>query len=90
MTTAAVKLIENVIILEVENLLQDWPMYVINFTAENTGPQKLILHLKNASKYVRIDSDDEDETVVSEHRISIIGSLDIQSFWSGRTIACSI
>ncbi|KAI5986012.1 hypothetical protein EDC04DRAFT_2913530 [Pisolithus marmoratus] len=67
MTTAAVKLIENVIILEVENLLQDWPVYVINFTVENTGPQKLILHLKNTSKYVRIDSDDEDETVVSEH-----------------------
>ncbi|KAI6037988.1 hypothetical protein EDC04DRAFT_2604400 [Pisolithus marmoratus] len=67
MTTAAVKLIENIIILEVENLLQDWPMYVINFMAENTGPQKLILHLKNVSKYVRIDSDDEDETVVSEH-----------------------
>ncbi|KAI5980989.1 hypothetical protein EDC04DRAFT_2617743 [Pisolithus marmoratus] len=68
MTTAAVKLIKNVIILEVENLLQDWPAYVINFMAENTGPQKLILHLKNASKYLRIDSDDEDETVVSEHR----------------------
>ncbi|KAI5990587.1 hypothetical protein EDC04DRAFT_2911896 [Pisolithus marmoratus] len=67
MTTATVKLVENVIILEVENLLQDWPMYVINFMAENTGPQKLILHLKNASKYVRIDSDNEDKTVVSEH-----------------------
>ncbi|KAI6028164.1 hypothetical protein EDC04DRAFT_2605814 [Pisolithus marmoratus] len=53
-------LIENIIILEVENLLQDWPVYVINFMAENTGPQ-------NASKYVRIDSDNEDETVVSEH-----------------------
>ncbi|KAI6021194.1 hypothetical protein EDC04DRAFT_2901383 [Pisolithus marmoratus] len=67
MTTTTIKLIENIIILEVENLLQDWPAYVINFMAENTGPQKLILHLKNASKYVRIDSDDEDETVVSEH-----------------------
>ncbi|KAI6025527.1 hypothetical protein EDC04DRAFT_2606227 [Pisolithus marmoratus] len=67
MTTTTVKLVKNIIILKVENLLQDWPTYVINFMVENTGPQRLILHLKNASKYVRIDSDDEDEAVVSEH-----------------------
>ncbi|KAI6109373.1 hypothetical protein EDD16DRAFT_1614316 [Pisolithus croceorrhizus] len=68
MTTPAVKLIENVIILKVDNIMQDWPTYVINFTAENTSPQKMILHLKNATKSVRIDSDDEDEVTVSEYR----------------------
>ncbi|KAI6094451.1 hypothetical protein EV401DRAFT_2050035 [Pisolithus croceorrhizus] len=68
MTTPAVKLIENVIILEVDNIMQDWPAYVINFTAKNTGPQKMILHLKNATKSVRIDSDDEDKATLSEYR----------------------
>ncbi|KAI6112795.1 hypothetical protein F5141DRAFT_1214106 [Pisolithus sp. B1] len=68
MTTPAVKLIENVIILKVDNIMQDWPTYVINFMAENTGPQKMILHLKNTTKSVRIDSDDEDEATVSEYR----------------------
>ncbi|KIK17841.1 hypothetical protein PISMIDRAFT_14806 [Pisolithus microcarpus 441] len=61
MTPATVKLVENVIVLEVDNIMQDWPAYVINFTAENTGPQ-------NASKSIRIDSDDEDEATVSEYR----------------------
>ncbi|KAI6137349.1 hypothetical protein F5141DRAFT_1060187 [Pisolithus sp. B1] len=64
MTTPAVKLIENVIILEVDNIMQDWPAYVINFTAENTGPQ-------NVTKSIRIDSDDEDEATVSEYHMSL-------------------
>ncbi|KAI6038170.1 hypothetical protein EDC04DRAFT_2896781 [Pisolithus marmoratus] len=56
-----VKIIENVIVLEVNNLLEGWPAYVINFTPEDTGPHKIILHLRNPSKYVTLDTDDEDE-----------------------------
>ncbi|KAI6006781.1 hypothetical protein EDD15DRAFT_2357811 [Pisolithus albus] len=56
-----VKLMENVIILEVENILEGWPAYVITFTPEDTRPHKIILHLKNPSKYVAVDSDDSDD-----------------------------
>lgn len=56
-----VKIIENVIILEVKNLLQGWPAYVINFTPEDTGPHKIILHLRNPSKYVTVDTDSEND-----------------------------
>ncbi|KIK15071.1 hypothetical protein PISMIDRAFT_16792 [Pisolithus microcarpus 441] len=55
-----VKLLENVIIFEVDNILQGWPTYVINFTPQDTSPHKIILHLKNPSKCVTMDSDDED------------------------------
>ncbi|KAI6046197.1 hypothetical protein EDC04DRAFT_2598383 [Pisolithus marmoratus] len=55
-----VQLIENVIVLEVDNILQGWPAYIINFTPQDTNPHKLILHLKNPSKSVTMDSDDED------------------------------
>ncbi|KAI6156973.1 hypothetical protein BKA82DRAFT_25884 [Pisolithus tinctorius] len=55
---ATVKVLENVIVLEVENILEGWPAYVINFTPEDTSPHKIILHLKNPSKSVTIDSDD--------------------------------
>ncbi|KAI6000690.1 hypothetical protein EDD15DRAFT_2193239 [Pisolithus albus] len=61
MTPPTVKLVENVIVLEVDNIMQDWPAYVINFTAENSGPQ-------DATKCVRIDSDDEEEVTASEYR----------------------
>ncbi|KAI5980608.1 hypothetical protein EDD15DRAFT_2205714 [Pisolithus albus] len=61
MTPPTVKLVENVIVLEVDNIMQDWPAYVINFTAENSGPQ-------DATKCVRIDSDDEDEATAAEYR----------------------
>ncbi|KAI5998486.1 hypothetical protein F5J12DRAFT_895408 [Pisolithus orientalis] len=67
MAPTTVKIIKNIIILEVENLLQGWPAYVINFTPENPGPHKLILHLKNPKKYVKIDSDDEDEAMIVEY-----------------------
>ncbi|KAI6014630.1 hypothetical protein EDC04DRAFT_2608982 [Pisolithus marmoratus] len=55
-----VQLIENVIVLEVSNILQGWPTYIINFTPQDTSPHKLILHLKNPSKSVTMDLDDED------------------------------
>ncbi|KAI6153028.1 hypothetical protein BKA82DRAFT_10044 [Pisolithus tinctorius] len=75
MAPTTVKFIENVIILEVENLLQGWPAYVINFTPENPGLHKLILHLKNLKKYVKVDSDDEDEATIAEYHRLIIGML---------------
>ncbi|KAI6004331.1 hypothetical protein EDC04DRAFT_2611659 [Pisolithus marmoratus] len=56
-----VQLIENIIVLEVNNILQGWPAYIINFTPQDTSPHiKLILHLKNPLKSVTMDSDDED------------------------------
>ncbi|KAI6002450.1 hypothetical protein F5J12DRAFT_894215 [Pisolithus orientalis] len=67
MAPTTVKIIENVIILKVKNLLQGWPAYVINFTPENPGPHKLILHLKNPKKYVKVDSDNEDEAMIVEY-----------------------
>ena len=33
-----IKQLENVIVLEVNNILQGWPAYVINFTPESTDP----------------------------------------------------
>ncbi|KAI5981389.1 hypothetical protein F5J12DRAFT_788653 [Pisolithus orientalis] len=58
----AITILENIIVLEVDNILQGWPVYVINFTPEDTCPHKIILHLKNPSKYehVTVDSDDDD------------------------------
>ncbi|KAI6094429.1 hypothetical protein F5141DRAFT_1223958 [Pisolithus sp. B1] len=56
-----IKIIENIIVLKVNNLLQGWPVYVINFMPENTGPHKIILHLRDPSKYVTVDTDDEDK-----------------------------
>ena len=35
---STIKVIENVIVLEVNNILQGWPAYVINFTAQGAGP----------------------------------------------------
>jgi len=37
-TNTTIKVIENVIVLEVENILKGWPTYVINFTPESTRP----------------------------------------------------
>ncbi|KAI6041364.1 hypothetical protein EDC04DRAFT_2601711 [Pisolithus marmoratus] len=47
----------NIIVLKVNNILQGWPTYIINFTPQDMS---LILHLKNPSKSVTMDSDDED------------------------------
>ncbi|KIK19251.1 hypothetical protein PISMIDRAFT_13772 [Pisolithus microcarpus 441] len=72
-----IKMLENVIILEVDNILQGWPAYVITFTPEDTHPHKIILHLKNPSKYVTVESDDEDDDTgarVSEHKKLITNS----------------
>ncbi|KAI6043893.1 hypothetical protein EDC04DRAFT_2890315 [Pisolithus marmoratus] len=54
------QLIENIIVLKVNNILQGWPTYVINFIPQDMNPHKLILHLKNPLKSVTVDSDDED------------------------------
>lgn len=37
-----IKQLENVIVLEVDNILQGWPSYLINFTPESTGPHVCI------------------------------------------------
>ncbi|KAI5985184.1 hypothetical protein EDD15DRAFT_2200789 [Pisolithus albus] len=69
-----VKMLEN---LEVDNILQVWPAYVITFTPEDTRPHKIILHLKNPSKYVTVESDDEDNDTgaqASEYRKLITNS----------------
>ncbi|KAG1751257.1 uncharacterized protein EDB91DRAFT_1297630 [Suillus paluster] len=39
---------DNHIVLNVENLLKDWPTYVIQFTPQKPGPVKLLLHLRDA------------------------------------------
>ncbi|KAG1745042.1 uncharacterized protein EDB91DRAFT_1080556 [Suillus paluster] len=53
---------DNVVVMEVDNLLAGWPTYTINFTPEHPGPLKLILHLKDASKFRSTkDDDSEDE-----------------------------
>ncbi|KAI6114441.1 hypothetical protein F5141DRAFT_1062844 [Pisolithus sp. B1] len=62
-----VKLMENVIILEVENILEGWLAYVITFMPEDTQPHKIILHLKNPSKYITVDSDDSDDDTGARH-----------------------
>ncbi|KIK80267.1 hypothetical protein PAXRUDRAFT_15883 [Paxillus rubicundulus Ve08.2h10] len=50
---------KNILILTVDNLLSGWPTYLIDFTPEQLGPMKILLHLKKPSKYVW-DSDDKD------------------------------
>ncbi|KAF8834912.1 hypothetical protein BDN67DRAFT_1016027 [Paxillus ammoniavirescens] len=55
-----IQLCNNVLILTVNNMLSGWPTYVIDFTVENLGPMKLLLHLKDPSKYV-LNEDEEDQ-----------------------------
>ncbi|KAG1723413.1 uncharacterized protein EDB91DRAFT_1087812 [Suillus paluster] len=52
---------DNVIIMEVNNLLAGWPTYTINFTPERPGPLKLILRLKDASKFRSTEDDDSED-----------------------------
>ncbi|KAG1728047.1 uncharacterized protein EDB91DRAFT_1086212 [Suillus paluster] len=54
----------NFIVINVENLLIDWPTYLVKFTPKNPGPVKLILHLKDASK-LTWDQDSDTETPAS-------------------------
>ncbi|KAG6379343.1 hypothetical protein JVT61DRAFT_11803 [Boletus reticuloceps] len=41
---------DNTIVLEVDNLLADWPTYVIKLTPDHPGPLKIILRLKDVTK----------------------------------------
>ncbi|KAG1842751.1 hypothetical protein DFJ58DRAFT_731910 [Suillus subalutaceus] len=50
--------------MEVDNLLAGWPTYTLNFTPEHPEPLKLILHLKDASKFRSTEDDNsKDEGV---------------------------
>jgi len=40
----------NVVVVEVDNLLVNWPTYVFDLTPDQPGPLKIILRLKNATK----------------------------------------
>ncbi|KAL4080973.1 hypothetical protein J3A83DRAFT_4184882 [Scleroderma citrinum] len=66
--------------LEVDNLLQGWPVYVINFTPKDTTPHKIILHLKNPTRYIIVepdnDSDDDEDpgNHLDEYRMLINNS----------------
>ncbi|KAG0692730.1 hypothetical protein DFH29DRAFT_1008193 [Suillus ampliporus] len=51
----------NFIVIDVENLLIDWPTYLLEFTPKNPGPVKLILRLKDVSK-LTWDQDSDTET----------------------------
>ncbi|KAG2124046.1 hypothetical protein DEU56DRAFT_828422 [Suillus clintonianus] len=53
---------DNTIVIEIDNLLIGWPTYTIDFTPERPGPVKLILRLKDASKFRWVeDENSEDE-----------------------------
>ncbi|KAG1811305.1 hypothetical protein EV424DRAFT_1349693 [Suillus variegatus] len=52
---------DNVIVMEIKNLLTGWPTYEINFTPENLGPLKLIIHLKDSVKMVHIEDSTDSE-----------------------------
>ncbi|KAI5997747.1 hypothetical protein EDC04DRAFT_2893441 [Pisolithus marmoratus] len=67
-SSPTVYLCENTILLEVDNILQDWPAYVINFTPENLGPVKLVLHFKKPSRYMEIDPNDDDPEITNKYR----------------------
>ncbi|KAF9226098.1 hypothetical protein BS17DRAFT_867663 [Gyrodon lividus] len=75
---------DNILILNVNNILSGWPMYVIDFTVENPGPMKLLLHLKDASKYVQNKEEDQDsvktpDASVQKKRDNVMVSVDISS-----------
>ncbi|KAG1870914.1 hypothetical protein F4604DRAFT_1926485 [Suillus subluteus] len=53
---------DNVVVMEVDNLLAGWLTYTLNFTPERPGPLKLILRLKDTSKFRSTeDNDSKDE-----------------------------
>ncbi|KAG1780068.1 hypothetical protein EV702DRAFT_1194834 [Suillus placidus] len=52
---ANVTLHDNVLVLEVENLLDGWPTYEINFTPDKPGPLKLIIRLLDTVKLVKLE-----------------------------------
>ncbi|KAF9218515.1 hypothetical protein BS17DRAFT_770656 [Gyrodon lividus] len=53
----------NVLILNVNNILSGWPMYVIDFTVENPEPMKLLLCLKDTSKYVQNKEKEDQDSI---------------------------
>ncbi|KAG2125146.1 hypothetical protein DEU56DRAFT_916649 [Suillus clintonianus] len=52
---------DNILVMEVENLLNGWPTYEINFTPQNPGPLKLLIRLKDAVKLVELEDSSDSE-----------------------------
>ncbi|KAG1742163.1 hypothetical protein EDB19DRAFT_1970537 [Suillus lakei] len=52
---------DNVIVMDVQNILSGWPTYEINFTPENPGPLKLIIHLNDSVNLVHIEESTDSE-----------------------------
>ncbi|KIK32785.1 hypothetical protein CY34DRAFT_18798 [Suillus luteus UH-Slu-Lm8-n1] len=58
---ANVTLHDNILVLEVDNLLNGWPTYEINFTPEKPGPLKLIIRLHDAVKLKELEDSSDSE-----------------------------
>ncbi|KAG1779361.1 hypothetical protein EV702DRAFT_1043810 [Suillus placidus] len=58
---ANVTLRDNILVLEVDNLLNGWPTYKINFTPEKPGPLKLIICLHDAVKLMELEDSSDSE-----------------------------
>ncbi|KAG1764794.1 hypothetical protein EDD22DRAFT_951429 [Suillus occidentalis] len=58
---ANVTLHDNILVLEVNNLLNGWPTYKINFIPEKLGPLKLIIRLHDAVKLMEIEDSSDSE-----------------------------
>ncbi|KAG1840507.1 hypothetical protein DFJ58DRAFT_732877 [Suillus subalutaceus] len=55
----------NCIAMDIENILIDWPTYMVEFTPKKLGPVKLMIHFKNASKGVWVEDEDSDTETVT-------------------------
>ncbi|KAG1852226.1 hypothetical protein F4604DRAFT_1686706 [Suillus subluteus] len=55
----------NCIAMDIENILIDWPTYMVKFTPKKLGPVKLMIHFKNASKGVWVEDEDSDAETVT-------------------------
>ncbi|KAG1797653.1 uncharacterized protein BJ212DRAFT_1488867 [Suillus subaureus] len=59
---------DNVMVMDIDNLLAEWPTYKVNFTPQNPGPVKLIIRLKDAVKLIHIE-----DTTDSEAELLFLG-----------------
>ncbi|KAG1822718.1 uncharacterized protein BJ212DRAFT_1477134 [Suillus subaureus] len=59
--TDSVDFCDNVIVMEVNNLLVGWLAYEIKFTPKKPGPVKLIIHLKDAVKFMHVEEPTDSE-----------------------------
>ncbi|KAG1755258.1 uncharacterized protein EDB91DRAFT_1242457 [Suillus paluster] len=59
--TDSVDFCDNVIIMDIDNLLVGWPAYKIKFMPKKPGPVKLIIHLKDAVKFMHVEESTDSE-----------------------------